>query len=1002
MSAKQLAWISAVLLTAACFCTDAATEQRRDYKWFLHAIMDMDRLPYLEEGVVSRQFSSYHRASRYDREKKVCVGMDRNGDAGHRLAVHFGEKAQAELAQFGIPAETPRFAFGDLEWVLDPLERNHVFFLPREGVAEPKTKPPEKIVAAIPGPGCIFRIWSANPMGKIRFYFDGSTAPMEFDFKSLFLKGVTDPDAETLAKRREWPFIRPMTFRRKGTRDRLASDCYLPIPFAESCIVTLTRPSFYIIGYKTFPQGTDVETFHLPLTAEEDAVLAEVCKAFLERGRAPKPMRPGTETIERTISLEPGKEEVLADLKGPRIIQAVHAKLEGNERYAHSKVLLTAFFDDEPKPCIWSPLVNFFGTGFRPHDYKSYPLGYVDGEGYCYFPMPFRKTGRLLIKNEGTKAATLQYRIVHAPVESLPASTMHFKCKYRREEACPTFDYPFLECRGKGRFVGMALCIDDAWRSWWGEGDEKIWVDDDVFPSHFGTGSEDFFGDAWGIRTLQETFYACSFIEHNRDHAWTCCYRWMVPDDVPFHKQFRATIENYPENIWGAKAVSWDEDYVSVAYWYQMPGGADFFEPVPVTKRRPWGKVPRPPVVEAEDALSAELARGAKLIDDEALDYELSRGAAIDLGMKKPGDTVVFTGPELLLQGPYTIQAHTLRGVTGAAAFKVFVGETEIGASPADFGKTEVSRVGIGVFGKGRPQVALRFTSAGRAVFDCFQFQPARQLRDVAEAETLPIVASAGPEPTREIGVHWSGGRQLKLPAAKAGDSIEVEVNVPPGAWNLCVGLTRGPGYGDYETFINGKQAAALKGFAVRVGVRDWTKLGVVKGRNGKTRFRSICTGKVPKSSGYALGLDYVGWQRIVVEHAIEGETAALTDVKLGRITDQKLGRRFSGGNHLWFHPTKVGASFTWLVDVGSDGPHELCVYFTKSWDYAIVRLSLDGQKLGEFDTYAPTVVWAGKTRLGVFDLKKGQHRLTFDVIGRNTKSKGILVGVDCITLKRQ
>lgn len=461
-------WMT-VLLTLG---VAAGAGERRDYAWFLRRVADLDRLPYLEEGVVSRQFSSYHRASRYDREKGVCVGMDRNGDAGHRMTVHSGPNAALELAEFKIPAGTPQHDFGSLKWVLDPLERTHVFFLPRKGSFAEQTKPPENIVATIPGPGCIYRIWSANPQGKIRFYFDGSTAPMEFDFKSLFLKGVDDPDAATLARRRQWPFIRPMVFRRKGGRDNLASDSYLPIPFAKSCVVTLTRPSFYQFGYKTFAPGTQVATFRLPLTAAEDAVLAETCRKFLERGKDPKPARPGTETIARTVGLAPGQEVVLADLRGPRAVQAVHAKLTGNERYAHSKVLLTAFFDDEPEPCIWAPLVNFFGTGFEPRDYRSYPLGYINGEGYCYYPMPFRKRGRFVVKNEGTRPATLTYRIVHLPVEAWQPNAMHFKAKYRREQVCATFDYPCCPRRSVSRASGSTTRASTtstpaAWCSTW-------------------------------------------------------------------------------------------------------------------------------------------------------------------------------------------------------------------------------------------------------------------------------------------------------------------------------------------------------------------------------------------------------------------------------------------------------------------------------------------------------------------------------------------------------
>ncbi len=228
------------------------------------------------------------------------------------------------------------------------------------------------------------------------------------DFKSLFTKGASDPDRETLTRRHEWPFVRPFTFRRSHStfqpswnKDWLASDCYLPIPFAKSRVITLDQPFYYHFGYKTFPEGTRVETFRLPL--DDDAVRAwdEVVQTLLERGKDPKSKRPGTASISKTVTLEPGEEIVLADLQGPRIVQALHAKLSSKERCAHSKVVLRAFFDDEAEPCITSPLVNFFGTGFEPRDYRSLVLGYINGEGYCYFPMPFRKRARFVITNEG-------------------------------------------------------------------------------------------------------------------------------------------------------------------------------------------------------------------------------------------------------------------------------------------------------------------------------------------------------------------------------------------------------------------------------------------------------------------------------------------------------------------------------------------------------------------------------------------------------------------------
>jgi len=999
MSAPVLRSLLAWFVAAAAAGVAAET---RDLAWFLHYVTDLDRLPFFEEGVVSRQFSSYSRASRFDRDKGECAGMDVNGDAGFTLTVHAGPQAAAEMAAFGLGPEVQRVPFGDLEWVLDPVERNHVFFLPAAGTAAPRAVPPGNLVAAIAGPGCIVRLWSANPAGRIRFYFDGATTPVEFDFKGLFTGGASDPGPQALEQRAQWPFLRPFSFRREGEGLNLASDCYLPIPFARSCLVALTEPSFYHVGYKTFPAATVVETFALPLRPAQVAAYDEARAKLLARGTDPKPARPGAETLSLTTELAPGQEVVVADLPGPRVIQAVHARLRSDERYGGSLVQVIGAFDGEPHPCIHTPLVNFFGTGFALRDYLSYPLGCRDGEGYCYFPMPFRSRARLSVRNEGTLPASVEWRIVHAPVPDLPAETLLFRCKYGREEVCRTFDYPFLQAQGRGRFVGASLCIDDAWRGWWGEGDEKIWVDGDRFPSFFGTGSEDFFGDAWGIRTLHEPFFACSLNEDTPDHSWTCCYRWLIPDDVPFAERIEATIENYSESLFGTRAVEWDEDYVSVAYWYQAPGGRDLFETLPPGNRRPWGRVLAPPVIEAEEALPADVVATAKVLSDQGCPYELCRGTALDLGTRRAGDVLRLRGPELVATGPHLVVLHTPPGSAGLAPFTLGYAGSPLGSTPADYGKAPETRLGFAMMPTGRSEFVLSFTGEGRVLIDALQLLPARRLQDVVEAEYLSVVAKACPDPVRDTGMDWSAGRQLRIPATAAGESVDLAVAIPAGRWNVTLGQTRGPGYGDWTVTLGTGKPVPLRGYAAALAVRDGVCIGVLPAEHSYSRLRFACTGKAEAATGYALGLDYVGWQPVVVEDPIEGESADITDVRNGNLTDQLLGERFSGGNHLWFHPERDDAGFTWLLPVEQDGTYDLTVYLTKSWDYAIVRLSLNDKVLGEFDTYAPQVEWAGPTALGSFPLIKGPQRLKVDVAGRNPLSKGILVGIDCVTLKRQ
>ena len=59
------------------------------------------------------------------------------------------------------------------------------------------------------------------------------------------------------------------------------------------------------------------------------------------------------------------------------------------------------------------------------------------------------------------------------------------------------FDVNYVEVDGKGVYVGDTLTIFNGTDAWWGEGDEKIFVDNEAFPSHVGTGTEDYYGYAW-------------------------------------------------------------------------------------------------------------------------------------------------------------------------------------------------------------------------------------------------------------------------------------------------------------------------------------------------------------------------------------------------------------------------------------------------------------------------------------------------------------------------
>jgi hypothetical protein len=130
---------------------------------------------------------------------------------------------------------------------------------------------------------------------------------------------------------------------------------------------------------------------------------------------------------------------------------------------------------------------------------------------------------------------------------------------------------------GRGRFCGVMLHVWNPKGGWWGEGDEKFFVDGEKFPSTIGTGSEDYFGYAWGSPKLFQNAFHCQTIsQNNKGHISVS--RWHINDNVPFQKSFEGDIEKYFPNKRPCL-------FACTAYWYLAPGGKDIYTEAPVGDR---------------------------------------------------------------------------------------------------------------------------------------------------------------------------------------------------------------------------------------------------------------------------------------------------------------------------------------------------------------------------------------------------------------------------------
>lgn len=319
-----------------------------------------------------------------------------------------------------------------------------------------------------------------------------------------------------------------------------------------------------------------------------------------------------------------GQTHVLLDEKGPGVITHIWITFLGPEPQGwakegsanHQEMLLRMFWDDNPRPAVEAPVGDFFANCFgQRREVVSLPVVVEDADSYnCFWHMPFRKSARIEIENQSEKQiALLYYNIDWIKKDKLPKNTPYFYAQYRQEYPVEHGkDYVILDTKGKGHYVGTVLAVRTRSPSWFGEGDEKVYIDGEAKPSIWGTGTEDYFLSAWGLKTTSTPFFGVPYFDQwGIVGGHTAAYRWHVNDPLVFNTGIKVTLEHFgwisPDENPNYKATSWNErqdDYASVAFWYQT--GTPAFD-----ARAPHARERRLPSLERVTAYARDFADAA-------------------------------------------------------------------------------------------------------------------------------------------------------------------------------------------------------------------------------------------------------------------------------------------------------------------------------------------------------------------------------------------------------
>lgn len=425
------------------------------------------------------------------------------------------------------------------------------------------------------GPGVITKIWAVcfyyglddTTGANLKIYLDGEEEPTINCNFFEFVKGES--------------FVKPPF----AMETRRAGNSYLPIPYAKSCKVTMDKKVFYnIISYRSYPQGTSVRTFSMD-EYNQSQILIDSVGHVLERGvYGDLASTKNTEAYSFHKTLRPQEKETLLIRKKQKAIEQLVFQLDAEDfDQALRSTVLKISFDGEQT--VWTPLGDFFNIGVGLKTYQMWERAVQeDGTMICRWIMPYQHIAELEIENMGKQDIQMSVTAKVMPYTWNDRS-MYFHSSWRMDDPTPgfpLFDYNLVNVKGKGIYVGDQFTVLNPEEGWWGEGDEKVYVDDDTFPSLFGTGTEDYYGWAGGVVPNPEDEFYTPFLSNVRVAApnsmgYNTCTRTRVLDAIPFNRQLDFNIESS-----GSNRTSWFHlQYAVNTYWYAKPGASCNRKPLP-------------------------------------------------------------------------------------------------------------------------------------------------------------------------------------------------------------------------------------------------------------------------------------------------------------------------------------------------------------------------------------------------------------------------------------
>ena len=448
----------------------------------------------------------------------------------------------------------------------------------------------EYVMMDAEGPGAIVRFWMTfsginRGQGTLRIYVDDYDTPViEGNVREILSGQKLCGKPLSMSVPEDAPF------------DERGHNLYLPIPYAKRCKVTIESPDlkitpegriesktivYYAINYRTYTSPVKVVSFSERELKKNARLIAET-NTLLTQGapEAGAPLASGERKLDLDAMLAPGESRSFT-IDGMRAVNRLSMRVDatGREQALRSTVLSMSF---DGEATVWAPVGDFFGVGYRPLAASTWYTKAAAGDVMsASWVMPFKEQCTITLTNYGEQPVEISKAAAVHGAWKWDDASMHFGTTWQQftriyaQGDANAQDLTFARLRGKGVYVGDAVTVYNPNLGWWGEGDEKVYVDGETFPSHVGTGTEDYYGYAWGRYEpwINHPFVAQPIGDGSYGHiGLSQNTRVRSLDGIPFRESLQFDMELFD---WSNVHLN----YAPITFWYMHPGGSHLPEP---------------------------------------------------------------------------------------------------------------------------------------------------------------------------------------------------------------------------------------------------------------------------------------------------------------------------------------------------------------------------------------------------------------------------------------